>query len=160
MPKTSQSRRLLLAGIAAAALVAPDAMAQGLSVAPITPENELERAFIGAFANPALRPAFRRHLLEEPVALVLAGPEEGAAPLLAPLREGARAGMIFTSPARLRSALGPNAAFVVLPGRQALERLRGASVALNFRLIPMLTLEAADVAEYLGAAAASAGPAQ
>lgn len=153
-------RRQLLTTLAALA-IAPVAAAQGVSLSPITPENALERAFVGAFANPGLRSAFRRHLLEQPVALVLESAEDGAGPLLAPLSEGVRAGLIFTSPARLRSALGPDAPFVVLPGRDALERLRGNAVALNLRLIPMLTLEAEDVAEYLGASAAdSAGPAQ
>ena len=37
----------------------------------------------------------------------------------------------------------------MMTGRQALTRLSSQNVAFNFRLVPNLTLEAEDVAEYL-----------
>lgn len=129
---------------------------------PITPQNDLERAFLAALRNPAARPAFRRQLLDSHVTLALTASAPDAPAFELPLREGVTAGLIFTSPARLDSVLGPSAPRAVLTGRAALTRLRGRNVILNARLTPMLTLEAEDVEAYLAApvSPASAGPTQ
>jgi hypothetical protein len=136
------------------------APAQGLALHPIEPANALEQAFVAALDNEAMRPIFRRLLLEAPVALALASDAEDAPPLEHPLREGAAAGFIFTSAARLDAVFGESAPRTVIPGRAALERLRGKYAVLNYRLAPMLTLEPEDIARYLETPEASAGPAQ
>jgi hypothetical protein len=48
----------------------------------------------------------------------------------------------------------------MIGGRAAFERVSGKNVVINYHLIPMLTLEPADVAGYLAQApgVASAGP--
>ena len=129
---------------------------------PITPQNDLEHAFLAALRNPAARPAFRRQLLDSHVTLALVSSAPDAPAFELPLREGVTAGLIFTSPARLDSVLGPSAPRAVLTGRAALTRLRGKNVILNARLTPMLTLEAEDVEAYLAAPVSpdSAGPTQ
>ena len=126
-----------------------------LAFHPIDPENSLEEAFVSAFARESARPAFRRALMASPVALALANATPESPPLFVdvasetagqpPLHGGA----VFTSPSRLHGVLGPNAPFATLTGRQALERLRGRNVVLNYRLVPMLTLQVDDVAHYL-----------
>lgn len=142
-------RRSFLAG--AALLAAPfEAAAQaGLSLAPIQPQNALERAFIAALANEAMRPPFRRQLLTQPVTLALESAESDAAPRFVEIVDGERAAAIFTGPSRLTTVLGAEAAFVTLPGRQVLERLREQPVVLNYRLLPMLTLDPEDIARIL-----------
>ncbi len=115
----------------------------------ITPENDLERAFLAAFGDPEQRLPFRRELLRGQVALALANNSPDSPPRFLALQNALRAGFIFTSAARLASVLGPAAPRVIVTGRVALTRLRGSNVVLNFRLSPMLTLEASDVAEYL-----------
>ncbi len=130
--------------------------------APIVPQNALEHSFVAALTNPAMRPIFRRQLLEGHVALALSGPPPNAPPREITIPSGARAGLIFTSAARLNSVLGPDTPRIVLTGRAALQRLRGKSVVINVRLAPMLTLEADDIARYLETPVTpgSAGPAQ
>jgi hypothetical protein len=109
-----------------------------------------------------MRPVFRRQLLEAHVALALASAEPDAAPLEIEVREGAAAGLVFTSARRLDEVLGANTPRIVLTGRAAFERLRGKNVVINAQLTPMLTLEPDDVARYLEAPVSpnSAGPAQ
>lgn len=138
-----------------------DAPAQGLALQAIEPENALEQAFVAALDNEAMRPIFRRLLLDAPVALALASDAADAAPLERPLPDGAAAGFIFTSAARLDAVLGASAPRAVISGRAALERLRGKYAVLNYRLAPMLTLEPDDIARYLETPETpSAGPAQ
>lgn len=120
------------------------------SLGQIQPENELERAFLAAFRDPEQRPAFRRELLAAQVALALANSAPDSPPRFITLPNESRVGLIYSSATRLNGVLGPAAPRVVLAGRDALTRLSGENVALNYRLVPMLTLEAADVAEYLG----------
>lgn len=115
----------------------------------ITPENELERAFIAALADASQRQAFRREFLASQVALAMTSDAADAAPREVELRPELRAAAIFTSTTRLNGVLGPASARRVLSGRQALTLLRGKNVVLNYRLAPMLTLEPTDVAEWL-----------
>lgn len=124
------------------------ALAQG-APALITPQNDLERAFLAALSNEAARPAFRRALMTNPVALALATTAPDSGPREVPLTATLRAAAVFTSEARLTGVLGPASARRVLPGRDAFTLLRGRHVVLNFRLAPMLTLEPEDVASYL-----------
>jgi hypothetical protein len=150
-------RRALLPLLAAAALT-PSAFAQGAAPGvtfraegppAIEPQNALERAFLDAMANEALRPPFRRQLLESRVALALASSAPDAPPRELTPREGVRAALIFTSGQRIDAVLGPSSPRVWLTGREALERLRGKHVVINARLVPMLVLEPEDVARYL-----------
>lgn len=144
-------RRHFVATTLAAAALPSWARAQAaFSLGQIQPENELERAFLGAFRDPDQRPAFRRELLVSQVALALANSAPDSPPRFMALPNQARAGLIYSSSTRLSGVLGPAAARVVLSGREALTRLSGENVAFNYRLVPMLTLEPADVAEYLG----------
>jgi len=127
----------------------------------IEPQNALEFAFVSALSNESMRPVFRRYLLDTHVALATAGAGANAAPLEVEVREGFRAGAIFTSAARVDFVLGANAPRVMINGRAAFERLRGKNVVINYRLAPMLTLEPEDVARYLEAPGeSSAGPSQ
>lgn len=142
-------RTLMTAALAALALPAPARAQAAFTLAPIEPANALEHAFLAALDNAALRPAFRRQLLDSQVALALANDAADSPPRLLNLAGGRAAAGIFTSAARLSGVLGPAAARAMLPGRQALERLRGRHVVINYRLLPMLTLEAEDVALYL-----------
>lgn len=155
-------RRRFVTALAAAASLPLIAFAQTPPQAPIAPQNALEHSFVAALTNPAMRPIFRRQLLDGHVALALSASGPGALPREIALREGVRAGLIFTSAARLNAVLGADAPRVILTGRAALERLRGKNVVINAQLIPMLTLEAADVARYLETPVSpgSAGPAQ
>ncbi len=129
---------------------------------PIQPQNALEYSFVAALTNAAMRPVFRRQLLESHLALALASADADAPPREIAIGEGVQAGLVFTSAARLESVLGPEAPRVILTGRAALERLRGKNVVVNARLVPMLTLEPDDVAHYLETpvSPASAGPTQ
>ncbi len=144
---------LSLAALASAAN-AQDVAAPGVTfgAAPprqIEPQNALEYSFLAAMGSEALRPAFRRQLLESRVVLALASSAPDAAPREISPRAGVHAGLIFTGGARLDSVLGPGAPRVMLNGRAALERLRGKHVVINARLVPMLVLEPEDVAHYL-----------
>lgn len=127
----------------------------------IEPQNALEFAFVSALTNENMRPIFRRYLLDTHVALALSGPAGDAAPLEIRVRSDFSAGAIFTSAARLQSVLGVNAPHVMINGRAAFERLNGKNVVINYRLVPMLTLEPTDVATYLETPGeSSAGPTQ
>jgi hypothetical protein len=144
------ARRKVLFALAGAGLVsgAPAFAQSAFSIRPITPDNRLESDFMAAFQSEAMRPAFRARFLESQVALALAA-GENAGPLHVTNASGAQMGAVFTSPARLESVLGAQAPHIELTGREALTRLRGGNVAINYRLIPMLTLEAADVENFL-----------
>ncbi len=153
-------RRLILGSFLGFCALAGAALAQGVaapgvSLAPpgITPQNALERAFVAAMDSEAARPAFRRELLQSRVVLALASSAPDAAPREITPREGVRAGMVFTSNARINAVLGPAAPRAMMTGRAALERLRGRHVLVNARLAPMLVLEPEDVAAYLAAPA-------
>lgn len=155
-------RSFMIATLGAAALPTP-ALAQAATEPPplIEPRNALEYAFVSALSNESMRPVFRRYLLDTHVALALDGEGADAAPLEVELRDGYRAGAIFTSAARVDAVLGADAPRVMINGRAALERLRGKNVVLNYRLAPMLTLDPEDVARYLDMPGeSSAGPTQ
>ena len=141
---------------------APSARPAAPNLRPIEPANALERTFVAALSNEAMRPVFRRQLLESHVALALASNAADAPPLEMSLRQGVSAAVIFTSTERLDEVMGPATPRAVMTGRAALERLRGKNVIINLRLMPMLTLEAEDVDRYLETPASpgSAGPAQ
>ena len=115
----------------------------------IEAENALEHDFLAAFANPEMRATFRLRLLQSLVTLALETQTPDSPPRLIPLGEDDEAGLIYTSPSRLASVLGPETARMVLTGRQALTRLRGKHVALNYGLLPMLTLEPSDIENFL-----------
>lgn len=143
-------RRSFLTLAAGAALWPTLARAQeNNGLTPIEPANDLERAFVAAFADPEQRDEFRRLLLESDVALAMQSNLPDASPRLLNLGERGEAGFIFTSSARLSEIMGPAAARAIIPGREALTRLRGKNAVLNWRLAPMLTLEPADVASYI-----------
>lgn len=122
---------------------------------PITPANPLEQAFVDAFTRESARPVFRRLLMTSQVAVAMASTSPESPPLFvdvsAAVTGGApfHGGAIFTSADRLHAALGPNAPFAMMTGRDALERLRGRDVVLNVHLAPVLTLQADDVSRYL-----------
>jgi hypothetical protein len=159
-------RSFVTAALAAGAFPAL-ARAQGAPTAApvaqttIQPATPLEQAFVMALEEPRMRPIFRRYLLDTSIALALAGPGNDAAPLEVEVREGWRGGAIFTTAARLDSVLGADAPRIMLNGRAALERLRGKNAVLNYRLVPMLTLDSEDIDSYLTSeGSASAGPTQ
>ena len=139
----------------AADIAGPTAQTPALAFHPIDPQNSLEQAFVSAFTHETMRNAFRHALITSQVALALANTTPESPPLFVDVASetaGAppiHGGAVFTSPERLHGVLGPNAPFATLTGRQALERMRGRDVVLNYRLAPMLTLEADDVARYL-----------
>ncbi len=129
--------------------------------APITPQNALEYAFVSALTNENMRPIFRRYLMETHVALALSAPGDDAPPRELRVREGFNAGAIFTSEQRLQQVLGRDAPHIIINGRAALTRLVGKNVVINPGLVPMLTLEPADLAAYLATQGeSSAGPTQ
>lgn len=153
----------------AGATVTPGADASApaapLATRPIEPANALEQAFVGALHDERMRPVFRRYLLDTHVALAMAAAGEDAAPREVEVRNPdgsmSQAVAIFTSDERVNTVLGEDTPRVMISGRAALERARGKNVVINFHLIPMLTLEAEDVATYLAQpGTASAGPAQ
>jgi len=145
-------RRTLIAALvfaaAPAAAWAQGPAAQRTPPPPITPENELERVFLAALTDEDMRPEFRRLLLTSPVALAMANNTPDSPPLEMVFGD-LRVGGIFTSVTRLNAVLGPASARRVMSGRQALTRLRGKHVVLNFMHTPMLTLDPPDVAQYL-----------
>lgn len=135
--------------------------APSVAVAPIEPENALEYAFVSALTNETMRPVFRRYLMDTHIVLAMTNARDNAEPLEVEMQGGQRAAAIFTSATRINAVLGADAPRITLNGRAALERLDGKNVVINFRLIPMLTLEPEDVARYLAApGSASAGPTQ
>lgn len=148
-----QRRVFLLA--AAGAAVSTAAAGQNLTLRPIQPENPLEQAFVAALDNEIYRPVFRRRLVESQVALALLPDGE---PRILTLHNNVQAAAIFTSRSRLTGVLGANAPNAVMTGRAALERVSGRHVVVNYRLMPMLTLEPADVARFLEIGADTAPP--
>lgn len=146
-------RRTFLIGatsVGLAGLFGGSALAQtAFSLSDIRPTNPLETAFLAAFREESARPAFRQQMVRQPLTLALASAEEDAAPLEVSLPENRRAVAVFTSADRLTGVLGGNAPRVSQPGRQILTRLRGQHVVLNYRLLPMLTLEPEDVEALL-----------
>ncbi len=143
-------RRALIATLAFAALPAIAAAQTGERAPPppITPENELERVFLAALAEPDQRPVFRRTFLVSQVSLAMANSEADSEPLELTFGQ-LRTGAIFTSPSRQNAILGPASARRVMSGRQALQRLRGKNVVINMMMTPMLTLEPEDVTSFL-----------
>lgn len=127
---------------------------------PIDPVNALEYAFVQALTDARMRPVFRQYLVNTHVVLALSSADQNSAPLEIEVRDGFRAAAIFTSAQRVDEVLGADAPRIVINGRAAFERVAGKNVVINYRLVPMLTLEPADVAAYLEAAPAesSAGP--
>ncbi len=144
-----------LAGLLAPTLVRAQTTAATTPTTPprerldIEPANELERTFIEALQHEESRPAFRRELLESDVALALSSTSPDAPPRQIELRSGQWACLIFTSSARAAQVMGPASPRVVLSGREALTRVRGANVIININLSPSLVLEAEDVDDYL-----------
>lgn len=146
-------RQILSAALALAAIPAL-AWAQGAQTPPrtppppITPENDLERVFLAALADPDQRPVFRREFLTSQVSLAMANAERDSAPLELTFGQ-LQTGAIFTSANRQNAVMGPASARRLMTGRQALTRLRGKNVVINMMLTPMLTLEPADVTAFL-----------
>jgi hypothetical protein len=135
--------------------------APSVSVAPIEPENALEYAFVSALTNEAMRPVFRRYLLDTHIVMAMTNARDNAEPLEVELQGGQRAVAVFTSATRINAVLGADAPRITLNGRAALERLNSKNVVINYRLIPMLTIEPEDVQRYLATpGSGSAGPTQ
>lgn len=128
----------------------------------IEPQNALERALIAATevgAGEEERAAFRRLFLESQVALALSATDPEAPPRQVEPRPGVNTCLIFTSSARATEVMGANAARVMLTGREALERVRGANVTINMNLRPYITLDADGVAGFLALPARAPAPA-
>jgi hypothetical protein len=154
MAQSAGARPAIEAGAEAPAAEAAPARADrhvGATFGPqaIQPTNPVENAFIGAFANPEMRPIFRRLLLEGQVAVALDAAGEDAAPRLVPIQGDKQAAPIFTSAARLQQIMGADAPYAMMTGRAALRRLAEHNVAINYMWVPMLTLEPEDVAQWL-----------
>lgn len=156
-------RRTLLA-FAVSALAAP-VMAQTpptpSQLQPIRPQTALEEAFVAAYRSEAARPAFREEFLESNVLLVMATNARDSDPRFMPVPNG-RSAMIFTSADLLNRRLGPETPRIAMNGRAALMRVRASNVVINPGYEPMLVLDPAGIAGFLGipASADSAGPAQ
>jgi len=128
---------------------------------PIEPTNALEFAFVAALTDPGMRTVFRRYIMDTHVVVAMAGEGNDAAPLEIDVNPTFRAAAIFTSDQRVNEVLGPDTPRIVINGRAAFERLEGKNVVINYRLIPMLTLEPEDVQAYLAAEGSGlAGPTQ
>jgi hypothetical protein len=127
-------------------------VAPGVSVQThplIEPQNALERAFVDAADNPASRAAFRREFLDSQVALAISSNAPDAPPAAIPVSQTLRAGLIFTSTARMTEVMGEQSPRAVITGREALERLRGGNVIININLRPYLVLDAAGISGFL-----------
>lgn len=128
---------------------------------PIEPTNALEYAFVQALHDERMRDIFRRYMMDTHVAMATTASGEPRE-VEVHNQDGSitRCVAIFTSAGRVDAVLGERAPRVMIGGRAAFERATGKNVVINYRLIPMLTLEPADVAGYLQQApgAASAGP--
>lgn len=127
----------------------PAAQTETIMLRPIEPANALERAFMAAAQDETMRPAFRRALLDSQVAVATTGTGDNVRPLLVPLSGGVRAAAIFTSPQRIDAVMGENAPMLLMTGREALMRLRRQHIVINYRLMPMLTLDPDDVQHFL-----------
>ncbi|MBX9745330.1 MAG: SseB family protein [Hyphomonadaceae bacterium] len=121
----------------------------GATQNPIEPVNALEYAFVSALTEPDMRPIFRRYLIDTHVVVAMTGEGADATPLEVQVNDTFRAVAIFTSAQRVDEVLGAETPRIVLNGRAALERVAGKNVVINYRLVPMLTLEPDDVARYL-----------
>lgn len=156
-------RRTLLA-FALVAMAAP-ALAQTAPATsplqPIQPQTSLEEAFVAAYRSEAARPAFREEFLESNVLLVMAANTRDSDPRLVPV-PGGQSAMIFTSTDLLNRRLGPATPRVAMNGRAALMRVRTNNVVINAGYEPMLVLDPAGIAGFLGIPASedSAGPSQ
>jgi hypothetical protein len=125
----------------------------------IEPANALERSFVTAVSDETARPAFRRLFLESQVALATVSNDPSAAARVIELGPGGTACLIFTSNARATQVMGAHAPRLMMTGRQALERIRGAPlVIININLAPRLTLDAPGIEEFLALAAGDAAP--
>jgi hypothetical protein len=164
-------RTLLVSALAAAsapawaqtgATPASNGAAEQPELQTFAPSNALERTFVAALSNAAMRPAFRRQFLESHVLLVTASEAPDAAPLLRPMRGADRSALIFTSAELMARRMGPATPHVSLTGRAALLRLRQNHVVINYGFAPMLMLDPPGVAGFLDIPATpeSAGPAQ
>jgi hypothetical protein len=151
-------RRRAFLSAALTALAAPAAFAQTQTAAPrpplpvIEPQNALERALLAATdpgAGEPQRDAFRRLFLRSEVALALSANAPDAPPAQVEPRAGYRACLIFTSSARATEVMGADTPRIVLTGRQALERVRGANVVININRRPFITLDAEGVEGFL-----------
>ena len=164
-------RTLLCSAIAAA--VSP-AWAQTTTAAPsaaqteapelqeFTPTNALERTFIAAYRNAAMRPAFRRQFLESHVLVVTTSNAPDAPPRVMAMRGADNVALIFTSGALLDARMGPATPRTAMTGRAALQRLSQNHVVINAGYAPTLTLDPPGVAGFLEIPATpdSAGPSQ
>lgn len=146
---------------ASALTIDPGGRVQPMAQDLIEPTTPLEFAFVQALNDERMRPIFRRYLLDTSVALALTGDDQHSAPLEVEVREGWRGAAIFTTAERLNAVLGPETPRILLNGRAALTRLEGKNAVINYRLMPMLTLDHDDVQEYLATeGSVSAGPTQ
>lgn len=159
-PVLAQTTTPTPAPAATATTPPPAATAAPTPQGPIDPVNALEYAFVQALTDARMRPVFRQYLVNTHVVIALSSDDPNAAPLEINVRDGFRAAAIFTSAQRVDEVLGPDAPRIVINSRAAFERVAGKNVVINYRLIPMLTLEPSDVAAYLAAAPpeSSAGP--
>ena len=150
----------VLAASPAAAEDPPAAPAAQQAAAPdyIEPQNALEQTFVAAVDNPDLRAAFRRQFLESPVALALSSRDPSTPPREITLPNGVKACIIFTSPARAAAIMGDDSPYVMLTGREALTRVRGANVVINVNLRPYLLLDAEGVDGFLAIPQPPAAP--
>ncbi len=148
-------RRTLLSALLAslAAPLTSHAQTPAPSVLPvIEPQNALERALIAATdpgAGEPERDAFRRLFLRSEVALALSANAPEAPPAQIEPRPGYRTCLIFTSSARATEIMGADTPRLVLNGREALERVRGANVVININRRPFVTLDAEGVEGFL-----------
>jgi hypothetical protein len=148
-------RRTFLSAMLAA-LAASPAFAQPrqtpTALPVIEPQNALERALLAATdpgAGDPERDAFRRLFLRSEVALALSSNSPDAPPAQIQPRAGYRTCLIFTSSARAPEVMGASTPRIVVTGRQALERVRGANVVININRRPFITLDAEGVEGFL-----------
>lgn len=148
-------RRRTFFAAALALAVSPAALAQTTTPRPtplIEPQNELERALIAATdpgSGEPQRDAFRRLFLRSDVALALSSNSPDAPPAQIEPRPGYQTCLIFTSSARAAEIMGASTPRIVLTGRQALERVRGANVVININRRPYITLDAEGIEGFL-----------
>jgi hypothetical protein len=115
----------------------------------IEPQNALEQTFVDALTDETARPLFRRQFLTARVALAVVSIEPLSPPRQVELQPGVRTCLVFTSPARAAQVMGSEAPVILVTGRQALQRIRGANVVININLSPSLVLEPDDIEAYL-----------
>lgn len=148
--------------VAAPGVTAPSATPQHTL---ITPRNALERAFVTATddaateaARAAARAEFRRLFLSSQVALALSSTTPDAPPRQIEVH-GQPTCLIFTSSARATEVMGAQSPRVIVTGREALERVRGANVIVNINLRPFLALDTAGVESFIALPVPAAAPA-